>query len=155
MSTTPNRESRPFHEIVAILLVCMGLAIAFTTAALDTPMQAQNQGPKGALVRRSAVTNTSNTVVGTGVIVDGIHCLNTNAAVTYLQMFNAATATTVTPGTTVPDASFGIPSNATDPQLQLMGTNFWFGNGVKVIATTTATGSTAPGTAIDCNFVLR
>lgn len=152
MSTTPSTLSK----LLTIAIVALGLAAASMIVEDRTiHLQAQNQQTKAAGIRRSAVTNTSNTVVGTGVIVDGIHCLNTNAAVTYLQMFNAATATTVTPGTTVPDLSFGIPSNATDPQLQLMGTNFWFGNGVKIIATTTATGAVAPGTAIDCNFMVR
>lgn len=104
-------------------------------------------------LRRSALTNTVVTNKGTPGVMGGYHCYNPAAAVTYLQIFDVASATTVTLGTTVPDLSFGIPAGG--------GGNLEWANGVaftlgtKIAATTTATGSTAPATALDCNFFYK
>lgn len=104
-------------------------------------------------LRRSALTNTVVTNKGTAGVLGGYHCFNPAAATTYLQIFDVASATTVTLGTTVPDLSFGIPAGG--------GGNLEWANGVaftlgtKVAATTTATGSTAPATALDCNFFYK
>jgi hypothetical protein len=78
-----------------------------------------------------------------------LHCWNPNATVEYVQVFNVASGS-VTLGTTVPVQSFGIPpTNATGYTLSLQGLQF--GTAISVAATTTATGLTAPGTALDCN----
>lgn len=138
-----------------VLLVVLALAIAAMSYDERTHLAAQNQGTKGYPVRATGVTNTSTTINGSGIILDAIHCYNPNAAVAYLQLFNVATGTAITVGTTLPTLSIGIPSTAADPQLQLTGINVWFNLGVKIAVTTTPTGSTAGGAAIDCNFVLR
>ena len=61
----------------------------------------------------------------------------------------AATAGAVTVGSTTPKWSIGIPATAA---ANLARVGLAFANGIQVAATTTATGSTAPGTALDCNF---
>ena len=89
------------------------------------------------------------TVKGTSCILDSYYIYNPNSSVTYLQLFDAATATTVSLGSTVPKHSIGIPAtsaaNLAEVALQFL-------NGLKIAATTTAGGSTGPTTGIDCNF---
>jgi hypothetical protein len=79
-----------------------------------------------------------------------LHCNSPNSAIEYVQLFDVATAGGVTLGTTVPDLSFAVPAtNATGFTLPLTG--YQFTNGIQIAATTTATGLTAPATALDCN----
>lgn len=76
---------------------------------------------------------------------------NPNASVAYVQVFDANAAVTL--GTTRPDVLIPIPPSS--------GANIEFGKGVafasgiRVAATTTASGSTAPGTGLDCTFFFK
>lgn len=76
---------------------------------------------------------------------------NPNASVAYVQVFDANAAITL--GTTRPDVLIPIPPSS--------GANIEFGKGVafasgiRVAATTTASGSTAPGTGLDCTFFFK
>lgn len=78
-----------------------------------------------------------------------LQCGNTNASQAYLQVFDVATAGGVTLGTTAPDLSIPIP--ATNSEGFVIPGGLAFANGIQVAATTTATGSSALGTALDCN----
>jgi hypothetical protein len=96
-------------------------------------------------------STTVTTVKGSAGELGAYHCVNPNAAVSYVQIFD--TASTVTLGTTTPVLSLGLP--ASDGGNIEWGMGVHFANGIKVAVTTTATGSTAPGTAVDCNFAFK
>lgn len=102
--------------------------------------------------RISALTNSATAVFSSAAHQTMLmHCGNDNASKIYIQMFDVATAGAVTLGTTPPDLSIDIePTQSTGFTLSLVGVQW--ANGLQVAATTTATGSTAPGTAADCNF---
>lgn len=79
-----------------------------------------------------------------------LNCYNPNATATYVQIFDALTAN-VTLGTTTPKLVLGLPptnANAVDDSP----VGFQFFTGISYAATTTATGSTAPGTAVVCSY---
>lgn len=79
-----------------------------------------------------------------------VQCDNNNAAWTYIQIFNATTGN-VTLGTTAPAGIVPLaPSLSGGFALSLVGDQY--STAISVAATTTATGSTAPGTAINCQF---
>jgi hypothetical protein len=80
-----------------------------------------------------------------------LQCYNPNTNQMYVQIFGLPSAS-VTVGTTPPTLSIPIPPSGTGGwTLSNPGVNF--ASGITVAATTTATGSTAPGTALDCNMV--
>ena len=94
-----------------------------------------------------ALSTTVTTIKASAGNLGSIICGNTNAAMEYLQLFDVAG--TVTLGTTPPDWIVPIPSTNVGGVILVVGLNF--ANAIKVAATTTATGSTAPGTALDCS----
>lgn len=98
-----------------------------------------------------ALVGTVQTIKGTAATLGGYYLFNPAATACYIQMFDVATATTVTLGTTVPDQSLGIPagSAANIPPVS-PGVN-WV-NGIKIASTTTRLGSTPCGTGSDVNF---
>ncbi len=63
-----------------------------------------------------------------------------------------ATSGAVSVGSTTPKWSIGIPASGA---ANLAGLNLSFANGIQVAATTTAGGSTNPGSALDANFGYR
>lgn len=73
---------------------------------------------------------------------------NPSAATTYLQFFNVATAGAVTLGTTTPTFVMALAAGASANMLGACGMDF--SAGIQVAATTTATGSSAPATALVC-----
>ena len=81
----------------------------------------------------------------------GYMVYNGHSAVVYLQIFDASASVTL--GTTRPDLVIGIPAGAA--------ANVEFGNGInmasgiRVAATTTASGSTAPGTGLDLTIFYK
>ena len=95
----------------------------------------------------NALSTTVTTIKAKGGFITWIQCYNPNAAVSYLQFFDTVGAVTL--GTTMPKAVIAISSTLDGPR---MPTPFNFVTGLKVAATTTATGSTAPGTALGCTF---
>jgi len=104
-----------------------------------TPFLDNNQG------------TTVTTVKSSAGELGAYHCLNPNANAAYVQIFDTAGAVTL--GSTVPVLSLGLP--ASDGGNLEWGMGIHFANAIKVAATTTATGSTAPGTAVDCNFAFK
>lgn len=94
----------------------------------------------------NALSNTAVTVVASAKTLDSYYLHNPNTAKAYVQLFDAAS---VTVGTTVPKWSICVPPESA---ANLANVNLGFSNSIKVAATTTPTGSTAPSTALDCNF---
>jgi hypothetical protein len=99
----------------------------------------------------NAQSATVTTVKGSAGELGAYHCLNPNASVVYVQIFD--TSGTVTLNNTVPVLSLGLPASDGGNLEWTMGIHF--ANAIKVAVTTTATGSTAPGTAVDCNFAFK
>jgi hypothetical protein len=101
----------------------------------------------------AAQTTTVQTVKPTSGALCGYYIYNPNSSVAYVQFFDVASGTTVTLNTTVPTLSIGIPATAAANLFD--GTGLEFKNGLKLAATTTATGLTAPSTGLDINVLFR
>ena len=71
----------------------------------------------------------------------GYHIANTVAAITYVQLFNAAALVDVTLGTTVPDAVLVLDTSAVGAES--FPVPFGLARGFVAFSTTTATGDTA------------
>jgi hypothetical protein len=98
--------------------------------------------------RTAALTNTAVAISAAAGSVYGYEIHNPAAATTYWQVYNVAAAS-VTVGTTTPYKSIGIPAGAT--ALISMPVPWSLGTAISHAATTTATGSTAPATALAVN----
>jgi hypothetical protein len=96
----------------------------------------------------AAQSTIVTTIKGGAGELGAYHCLNPNASAAYVQIFDTVGAVTL--GSTVPVLSLGLPASDGGNLEWAMGVHF--ANAIKVAVTTTATGSTAPGTAVDCNF---
>jgi hypothetical protein len=96
-------------------------------------------------------STTVTTVKSSAGELGAYHCLNPNSSAAYVQIFD--TVGSVTLGTTTPVLSLGIP--ASDGGNLEWGMGIHFAHAIQVAVTTTATGSTAPGTAVDCNFAYK
>lgn len=142
---------KPLH-ILIVALVAVALAaiihVSRLNAHADTPGSGYNVYSFGALV------GTVQTVKGTAVTVGGFEVLNSAATICYLQLFDVATGTTVTLGTTVPKPSLGFPAGAAGI-MSPISPGLGFVNGLKIAATTTRTGSTPCGTGMDVNLWTR
>ncbi len=97
------------------------------------------------------LVGTVQTVKGTAATLGGYYLFNGAATVCYLQVFDAATATAITLGTTVPDLSFGIPAGAA-ANIPAVRPGISFSSGIKIASTTTRAGSTPCGTGTDVNI---
>jgi len=130
---------------------------ALTNALLVTP----TPGTTGGWSKWSTPQNNSNAalvataggvqVKGSAGTFGGYFCYNPNSTVTYLQVFDLATSVTL--GTTRPDLVFGIPANSATNLEITLGINM--ANAIKIAATTTASGSTAPGTGMDVTIFYK
>lgn len=96
--------------------------------------------------KQSALTTTVKTIKATKGTLQWGQCYNPSNATAYIQVFDVVG--TVTLGTTVPKLSLPI---ATLTNMPITGPAQFF-SAIKVAATTTAGGLTAPSTALDCNF---
>jgi len=79
-------------------------------------------------------------VTSEGVLTD-VAFINTNSAVTYVQVFDVAAVGSVTLGSTTPTYTYTLPGTSTGV-FQVPATTT-FANGLALAATTTSTGSTA------------
>ena len=77
------------------------------------------------------------------------HIYNANATVNYIQVFDVALASSITLGTTVASYTIPIAPSLWDKPLSKP---YKFRNGCHIAFTTTKTGNTAPGTALDAVF---
>lgn len=103
----------------------------------------------------TAVSNSAVLVMSTGGQLAFLNLFNPAAATTYLQVFDAKATANVTVGTTTPTLVFGLTTLANDTPVILDGDGLQFGNGIVIAATTTATGNTAPATAMVVNIGYR
>lgn len=101
--------------------------------------------------RVAALVGTVQTVKGTHATLGGWQILNPAATVCYLQLFNVASATAVTLGTTVPIKSIGLSAGAASTVPAVV-PGIDFPLGIKIAATTTSTGSTACTVGWDVNL---
>lgn len=98
----------------------------------------------------AALSNTASVVKNSKGSIYQIYVLNTNAAVTYIQIYDSAS---VTVGTTVAIQSYGIPANGVLNISITAPDRLAFLNNITIAATTTATGSTAPTTPVVANII--
>lgn len=122
-------------KLLAGLLACTLLA---------TPALAQVNAPIP--ISKPALTNSAVSLKAHAGVLQWVNCGNANAAIEYVQVFDVST--TVTVGTTPNKLALAIPPSTT-ASLVLPAQFF---NAIQVAATTTPGGSTAPGTALACNF---
>jgi hypothetical protein len=98
-------------------------------------------------ITEAALSTTVKTIKSSAGKIGMYYCYNPNSSVAYIQFFNT---TTVTLGTTAPAYFIGIPATSGANLDSTMGLTF--STAIAVAATTTATGSTAPTSGIDCSF---
>jgi hypothetical protein len=91
----------------------------------------------------NALTNSGVAVKASAGQFGGVQCYNPNATVAYVQIYNATSIT----GT--PVQSYGIAPTATGG-VSITG-GLAMSTGIEIQAATTATGSSAPSSAMDCN----
>jgi hypothetical protein len=99
-----------------------------------------------------AQTTTKKAVKASAGTFGGYYVYNPNASVAYIQVFDLASAS-VTVGTTAPDLVFGIPASSAANLEITNGVNM--ANAITLVCTTTATGSTAPGTGLDITALFK
>lgn len=125
--------------------------IVLTATLLSLPaLSALAQGIIGNTpVPANALTTTVVTVKAVPGVLVWVACANPNAAIEYVQVFDTTSAVTL--GTTAPKFSLAIGASTT--VLQPLDVAMY--TGMKIAATTTPTGSTAPGTALACTIGIR
>lgn len=101
---------------------------------------------------QSALSTTVQSVKAGAGKLGGWYIYNPNASVAYVQIFNVASGS-VTLGTTTPTLSLGIPASSAANLMN--GEGIDFSTAISIAATTTATGSTAPGTGLVTNFLYK
>ena len=117
-------------------------------AAVTSPVPIGTTGGITPL-KLNALTNSAVAIKASAGQLFMLQCGNTNASEYYVQIYNVA-AGSVTVGTTAPTLSIPIAATSTGGfALSLQGLQF--STAISAAATTTATGGTAPGTALDCN----
>lgn len=119
-----------------------------TTPWLVTTIPATGNGWTPFLA--NALSTTVKSIKASAGELGGYYCWNPNTTVEYVQIFDAAS---VTLGTTTPKWSIGIPPGSA-ANLELS-QGIHFATAIQAAATTTATGSSAPTTALDCNFAFN
>lgn len=124
-------------------------AASTPTAATDTSLVVA-QIPSTPSVQNGLTTTVKAIKSSAAGNLKGYYIFNPNSSVSYIQIFDVATAGAVTLGTTVAKLSLGIPALGAANLDSAPG--IAFANGIQVAATTTATGSVAPSTAVDANF---
>ncbi len=96
----------------------------------------------------NGLTSTKTAVKTTPGVLGILYCYNSNAAVAYVQVFNATLAN-VTVGSTTPTLSLPIAATSIGGFGFGGGSGFYFSTAISVAATTTATGSST--NTVDCN----
>lgn len=123
---------------------------------LVTPTPTSNSG--WSFNYQASLSSTKAQIKATAGTFGGfINLYNPNTTVTYIQVFNKASAS-VTVGTTAPDFVITLAGVATasatgsDRNLEIT-CGLAMSTGITIAATTTATGSTAPANAITATFL--
>lgn len=107
--------------------------------------------PMSGTVSSNSLAGTATLLVGRKVTLTEVHGINTTGAKAYVQLFDAALATDVTLGTTIPLRVLTVPASDSDT-LTFPDEGLVFDLGVVAAATTTATGSTGASTHVRLGF---
>lgn len=118
--------------------------------ALNVAQQATTTGG-ASFNSQTALTNSVVAVKASAGQLYGWFIENPNASVVFVQVFDA---TAPTLGTTTPSYVIGVPASGV-AAMPLGNVGIAHANAIKVAATTTATGSTAPGTALTAAFFYK
>ncbi len=108
--------------------------------------------------RQAALTNTPVLLRAGLTDLWGWNIINKNAAIEFVQLFNAATAGAVTLGTTVPNYVIQLTTGVDVATVLNLNQDMRisFPLGLVVACTTTETGSTAPATnPVNCYFLIN
>lgn len=116
-----------------------------TAGGWDTFMATSGDGS-------TALTNTAQAVKASAGKLGGWYIYNPNATVAYVIVWNVATGG-VTVGTTNPKLVIPIPATSA-ANLEIVN-GVTFDTAITVAATTTGGGNTAPGTALEANFLYK
>lgn len=92
---------------------------------------------------------TKTQIKGSAGQLFGWYIYNPNSSVSYVQIYNLASAS-VTVGTTVPDLCLGVPATSA-ANLELVN-GLAMGTGITFAITTTRGGNTTPSSTVDYNF---
>jgi len=164
LSQLTDASSHPLGTYTAYGTAPSGYALpvnAYVTNANGNGQQAMSGSSPVVLASNQAVSSagwtpylanglstTPKTVDAGAGVLGFVQCYNPNTSQAYVQVFNTASPTL---GSTTPALSVPIGPTATSG-LAMSGYGVALGGSAIVIAaTTTATGSTAPSTAVDCN----
>lgn len=150
LSTTPTGDLRAFDTTVAADIVSGQCTQPCPVKQLGDQSTYEAIGGTG----NAALTNTATglSIQTQAINLMRIECWNPNTTPVFLQLFDAATGITV--GTTVPTKSIECPAgNGTSDGIYDHEYNgIKFAAGLRVVATTTRTGSTAPTTAVPASI---
>lgn len=117
----------------------------------DDVKAAPSLGTSGGItpLKLNALSNSAVAIKAAAGQLFMLQCGNTNASEEYVQIYNVASGS-VTVGTTASAISIPIAATSTGGfALSLVGMQF--GTAISAAATTSATGGSAPSTALDCN----
>lgn len=130
------------------------VAIASDNTANTNPfLVTQTPATAGGLtIASGTIGNTATSIKGTAGQVYGWYIYNSNASVSYVQFYNVASGS-VTPGTTGPTFSIGIP--ATSGANVHFNSGIAFGTAITIAITTTRSGGTSPGSTVDYNVFYK
>ena len=98
-------------------------------------------------VLENALSTTVQTVASGAATLECYYISNPNASQEYVQIFDISGSVTL--GSSTPKWSVAVPAGQA---ANLCGMHLSFANAIKVAATTTATGASAPSTALDGDF---
>lgn len=127
------------------------VAVTNTPSVTNYNSVSSSVGTAAIIYSNTALTNTVVAVKSSAGKLFALRLINTNAAVVYVQLFNVGTGS-VTLGSTAPTQVVAVPPGSTaspgfyDMYLPAAGSNW--STAISAAATTTSTGSTAPGTAV-------
>lgn len=160
--------------VIPALVVALMLGAFAGTASAQQPITVQNLQAPGPQTKSGststtpasdqgwtplvygALTGLSTTdVKATAGFVGKVHCYNPNTSVAYVQVFNVVHGS-VTLGTTVPTDIVAIAPSTTDGWIADYGAGVNLGgSGISIAATTTYSGSSAPGSALVCSVWVK
>lgn len=150
LSTTPTGDLRAFDTTVAADIVSGQCTQPCPVKQLGDQSTYEAIGGTG----NAALTNTAGAlqILTQANNLMRIECWNPNTTPVFLQLFDSATSITL--GTTIPTKSIECPAgNGTQDGIYDHEYNgIKFTAGLRVVATTTRTGSTAPTTAVPASI---
>lgn len=130
------------------------VTIASDNTANSNPwLVTQSPATTGGLsIASGTIGNAATSIKGSAGQVYGWYIYNSNASVAYVQFYNVASGS-VTPGTTGPTFSIGIP--ATSGANVHFNSGIAFGTAITIAITTTRSGGTSPGSTVDYNVFYK